>query len=187
MSLTDLLVPTYVQMLRSMAGWLDKACTQLGEPAAEALLTQRLAPDMYPLATQVRFASLQAREAVFRLRAQARPVALDDLAQEARECGERPGTMADARARIDEALAELEALAPDALDAGAALPIAIELPGLAFDMTGERYARDWALPQFYFHVMAAYAILRAQGIALGKADYVPFMLAYLRPAAAPQG
>ena len=52
---------------------------------------------------------------------------------------------------------------------------------MTFDLTAEQYARDWALPQFYFHVMTAYAILRAQGVALGKADYITHMFAYLRP------
>lgn len=94
--------------------------------------------------------------------------------------------MADARARITEALALLDGLPNDALDAGATLPIVIELPGnVTFDMTGEHYARDWALPQFYFHIVTAYAILRHHGITLGKADYVPHMFAYLRPGSLP--
>ncbi len=54
-------------------------------------------------------------------------------------------------------------------------------------MTGEQYARDWALPQFYFHAITAYAILRHHGVDLGKADYVPHMLAYVRPGTIPQG
>ena len=162
MSLTELLVPTYRQMLRMLGGLLDKAQRQM-PGQAEAFLSARLAADMYPLATQLRFAALQAQEAVFRLRGE-------------------PGLISDARKRIDEALSLLDGLAPDALDAGAGLPIAIELPGgIAFDMTGERYARDWALPQFYFHVITAYAILRSQGVEIGKADYVPHIFAYLRP------
>ena len=88
---------------------------------------------------------------------------------------------AETRARIDEALACLDGLAPGALDAGAGLAIALDLPdGLAFDLTGEQYARDWALPQFYFHVVSAYAILLSKGVAIAKADYVPHMFAYLR-------
>ena len=43
---------------------------------------------------------------------------------------------------------------------------------MIFDLSAEQYVRDWALPQFYFHLMIAYAVLRAQGVALGKADYV---------------
>ena len=80
----------------------------------------------------------------------------------------------------------MEAIASDALVLDPATPIAHALPqGMVFDLTAEQYIRDWALPQFYFHVMTAYAILRAQGIQLGKADYVGHMFAYLRPGALP--
>lgn len=184
MSLTDLLVPSYVQMLSSLSGWLDKARSQA--PNAEALLCARLAPDMFPLSNQVRFACLQAQEAAFRLKGEPLPPSLDTLADEGRSGGERPGSIADARARIEEALAFLRGLEPGALDAGANRKIALELPnGVAFDMTGEQYARDWALPQFYFHLMTAYAILRSRNVELGKADYVQHMFAYLRPGSAP--
>ena len=59
--------------------------------------------------------------------------------------------------------------------------------GMIFDLTGEQYARDWALPQFYFHLMTAYAILRKEGVELGKADYVAHMFAYLHTGTAPGG
>lgn len=186
MTLTQLLLPTYRQMLKALAGWLRKADGQFG--GGDALMAARLAPDMFPLATQVRFACRQAYEGVYRLRHEALPKAVDDLLDEGRAGGERPGTIADALARIDETLAWLETLAPDALDAGAGQPLALELPmGLTFDLNGEGYARDWALGQFYFHVMTAYAILRSEGVALGKADYVPHMFAYLRPGTGPTG
>ena len=65
-------------------------------------------------------------------------------------------------------------------------PIAHLLPaGMVFDLTAEQYVRDWALPQFYFHVMIAYAILRAEGVDLGKTDYVAHMLRFLRPGTMP--
>ncbi|MCW2410309.1 MULTISPECIES: DUF1993 family protein [unclassified Sphingobium] len=180
MSLTASLVPTYRQMLRTLSGLLDKAEQQM--PAgARALLAARLAPDMYPLAAQIRFAALQAQEALFRLRGQPLPAALVALAAEGQAAVHSPGSLAQARARLTEALAALDALPSGALDAGDSLPIALDLPGgLAFDMTGEDYARDWALPQFYFHVVTAYAILRKEGVEIGKADYVPHMFAYLR-------
>ena len=181
MTLTDLLVPTYRNMLRTLRGLLDKAEGQLGAEGAEALLSARLAPDMFPLATQVRFACVQAQEAPLRLLG--RPLdGLEELLNEGRNAGERPGTLADARARIDEALAFLDTLGPDALDqAPADAPLELTLPmGLTFDLTREQFARDWALGQFYFHLMAAYAILRAHGVAIGKADYVPHMFDYVR-------
>lgn len=184
MSLTDLLIPTYRQMLRTLAGLLDKAQQQMPDQA-EALLSARLAVDMYPLSSQLRFAVHQAQEATFRLRGEPVPQWLNAIAAEGRNAGEMPGSIADARARIDDALLFLDGVA-DALDAGAGLPIAIEIPGgITFDMTGEQYARDWALPQFYFHVVTAYAILRNQGVEIGKGDYVGHMFAYLRPGSMP--
>ncbi|MET7245828.1 DUF1993 domain-containing protein [Methylobacterium sp. EM32] len=185
MSLTQRLVPAYAQMLRALSGWLDKARDHDG---AEGVMARRLVPDMLPLASQVRFACLQAQEATYRLGGEPVPPALDDLAREGREAGERPGSLADAQRRIAEALARLDAVAPGALDAGGDLPVTLEPGGgLVFDMaTGDDYARDWALPQFYFHLVTAYAILRHHGVPLGKADYVPHMFAYLRPGSLPR-
>lgn len=188
MSLTTLLVPSYTQMLRTLSGWLDKAERQIPHADAEALLRERLAPDMYPLSTQIRFACLQAQEATFRLRGEPLLEALARLAGEGRNAGEQPGSISDAQARIGEALSLLGNLESDALDAGAERSVTIELPtGMIFDMTGDQYARDWALAQFYFHLVMAYAILRSRGIELGKADYVPHMFAHLRPGTMPQG
>lgn len=187
MSLTNLLVPTYTQMLQGLSGWLDKAQKQIPEAEAEALLAKRLAPDMYPLSSQVCFACFQAQEATFRLRGESLPDALEQVARAGQNAGEQPGSLADAQVRIDDALSLLGGLEPDALDAGAERTITLELPnGIIFDMKGEQYARDWALAQFYFHLNTAYAILRSQGIELGKADYVPHMFAYLRPGSMPQ-
>jgi hypothetical protein len=102
------------------------------------------------------------------------------LRQEGRLAGEHPGTMAAARDRIATALSAIASVPPGSLDAGDRA-VSIELPeGPAFDLTGAQYARDWVLPQFYFHVGMAYAILRSRGVPLGKADYVPHMFTYLR-------
>ena len=76
--------------------------------------------------------------------------------------------------------------AQDLPDVDPATPIAHSLPiGMTFDLTAEQYARDWALPQFYFHLVTAYAILRANGVPLGKADFVAHMFQYLRPGTMP--
>ena len=186
MTLPDLIVPTYVQMLGALSTWLGKAETQDG--VTDALMATRLAPDMFPLATQIRFACVQAQEGVYRLHGEAFPATITELLDEGRNAGERPGTIADARARIAETLALLERVGSDmpAIDPDA--PIAHTLPqGMVFDLTAEQFVRDWALPQFYFHLMTAYAILRAQGVELGKVDYVAHMFAYLRPGTAPSG
>lgn len=185
MTLKDLLVPTYLQMLQALASWLRKA--QAERPDGQALLLARLAPDMYPLSTQVRFACVQAQEGMHRLNGTAFPPSLQQLLDEGRNAGEHPGTMTDALARIDETVALVTSLASEPDDPDEQRPIAHALPaGIIFDLTAAQFARDWALPQFYFHVMTAYAILRSQGISLGKVDYVAHMLGYLRQDADPK-
>ena len=181
MTLTDLLVPTYRNNLRMLLGLLDKAEAQLGADKAEALLSARLAPDMWPLATQLRFAAVQAQDGPLRLLGQSLDP-IQPVLDEGRNAGEHPGTLAEARARIAEAIGFLDTLAPDALDqAPADAPMELSLPiGITFDLSRDQFARDWALGQFYFHVMAAYAILRKEGVDIGKADYVPHMFAYVR-------
>ena len=181
MRMSDILVPTYLHMLGALSAWLTKAEAQKPDGGAESLLVARLAPDMFPLSTQIRFACVQAQEGRFRLLGQAFPPSIEVLLDEGRNGAGRPGSIADARARIAETMAIIEAAEAPELDP--ATPIAHALPqGLVFDLTAEQYVRDWALPQFYFHVMTAYAILRSQAVDLGKADYVAHMFSYLRPA-----
>lgn len=188
MTLTTLLVPTYVQMLEALSRWLTKAQAQLPGDAADALLTARLAPDMFPLATQIRFACVQAQEGLYRLRGEEFPPQLTDLLDEGRNAGDHPGTMADAQARLAETIALVNALAADMATDDPHRPIAHALPiGLVFDLSADQYARDWAIPQFYFHVMTAYALLRQAGVELGKADYVAHMLPFARPGTLPAG
>lgn len=185
MNITTLLVPTYTHMLKALSGWLAKA--QVSSPADEAaLLTARLAPDMFPLGTQIRFACVQAQEAVCRLTGAPFPPAITELLDEGRGAGEHPGTLADAQARIAQTVALLDALGPDALDVRADAPVEHALPmGIIFDFTVDQYARDWTLAQFYFHLMAAYAILRHRGVEIGKADYIPHLFANIRPGTMP--
>jgi len=188
MTLTAFLVPALANQLTAVSGWLDKAeafAAQRGENP-DTLLSLRLAPDMYPLTTQLRFLAFQAQEPVYKLRGEEVPAEVLDVRQEGRDGGDRPGTWAEARARVAEAAAFLAAVGPGELDARAGQPIAHALPmGMIFDMTAEQYVRDWALPQAAFHQMTTYAILRHAGVALGKVDYVPHMFAYLRPGTGP--
>jgi hypothetical protein len=188
MQLTAILIPTLSNQLRALSGWLDKAevfAADRGE-CPDGLLPLRLAPDMFPLTTQLRFLSFQAQEPVYRLRHQDVPEAILDIRQEGRDGEARPGTWSEARARVADASSLLASLGPDEFDDAADKPVAHELPtGMIFDMTGEQYVRDWALPQVAFHQMISYAILRQAGVPLGKVDYVPHMFGYLRPGTAP--
>lgn len=184
MLLQRLLAPTYVQMLGALSAWLAKVDVDV--VAEEALLTACLAPDMFPLSTQISFACVQAQEGVSRLRQEPLPASIAVLLDEGRNAAQRPGSLGDALKKIASTIHLVQAAAVDAPDIDPSIPIAHELPqGMIFDLTAEQYVRDWALPQFYFHVMTAYAILRSQGIVLGKVDYVAHMFGYLRPGTAP--
>lgn len=190
MSLHALLVPTFTQMLRALNSWLEKAALHRAAAGTdnEDLLSTRLAPDMYPLSSQIRFACFQAQEPIYRLRGAALPDPLLTLRRQGWNAGEQPGTWEEARACVSDALACLNGVAAGALDDHGDRTIALELPnGMVFDMQPAAYARDWCLPQFYFHLTTAYTILRQQGVPLGKADYVAHMLAYLRPGNTPRG
>jgi hypothetical protein len=188
MHLTTLLVATLLNQLQAVAGWLEKAEAFAAErkERPDGLLTLRLAPDMFPFTTQLRFLAFQAQEPVYRLRGTDVPEAVLQVRQEGREGEEQPGTWIEARARVADAARLLATISPDEFDGLAEKSIAHELPnGMIFDLTGEEYVRDWALPQVAFHQMVAYAILRHAGVPLGKVDYVPHMFRYLRPGTAP--
>lgn len=173
MSIYAVTVTCFAQMLHTLETLLDKGeehARRLGfDP--QNLLDARLAPDMYDLAAQVRFTCTQAREAVERLSGQA----VSTL--------QAPANMAEAKALIRQTLAFLAAADGRLIDDSGARAVAIELPNaIAFDVTGEEYARNWATPQFYFHLVTAYNILRHNGVPLGKAEYAQHMFAYLRQA-----
>ncbi|NDV87269.1 DUF1993 family protein [Aurantimonas aggregata] len=170
MSLYTLVVPTFTQMLGSLSGFLEKAETHLGD-AAPDMLDARLAPDMLPLADQVRFSCIQVVEALARLQDKDVPPPLA-----------RQDTIAAMQSQIAETRSALRAASAQDIDAGAERVVDLRLPnGMAFRMSGAEFVRDWALPQFYFHVVTAYAILRHLGVDLGKADYVRHMAAYHVP------
>lgn len=190
MTLTQLLVPTLVNQLGALSGWLTKgeahAAAYGNDP--EALLAVRLAVDMFPLHSQIRIAAFQAREAVHRLRGEETPAETSALRTHAATRQDDTGTLAEMQALLADTLAFLGGVAPDEFDTAADRPIAHALPmGMVFDMTGFTFVRDWALPQVGFHTGMAYALLRSAGVPLGKQDYVPYLFAYLRPGTMPGG
>lgn len=174
---TDAIVPAYANGLRALSGQLDKALAWSEENSVGELqlIVARLAPDMFPLASQVRFSCMQAVQAPMRLGAEGAPDFPEDAA-----------SFAGLQEQIATTLAWLDGIDPAALGADGERPVSFTLPnGMAFDMTAATYVRDWAHPQFYFHLVAAYAVLRHMGVPLGKADYVSYMMPYLRPGTAP--
>lgn len=165
-------IPVFTQQTRALLGQLSKAadwCAKQGVAEAD-LLDTRLAPDMFPLAKQLDFV-------VNQLLRPTRLLAARDIA----DPPEAGPTIAAHRDRLKAALTLIADVDAAQLDTNPDRMIALDLPnGMAFDLTANAYVRDWALPQFWFHIMAAYALMRMRGAPIGKADHVPYMMKYLR-------
>ncbi len=156
-SVADASAPVFVAMLRNMRAWLDKA---EGEKDSSALVEARLAEDMKPLTAQYQFAADSAKNAIARL-AGIEPPSMPDTET----------TFAELRERIDKTVAFIESVDPAALDADR--EVSIKFPnGMGYRWNGCDYLRSFALPNFYFHATTAYAILRAEGVSLGKPDFL---------------
>ncbi|HMS18936.1 DUF1993 domain-containing protein [uncultured Sphingorhabdus sp.] len=169
MNIADFTLTSFDQMLGTFDHLLAKA---EADPRGEALIAEKLADDMYPLATQVRFTTHQVVNTLNRLTGTS--IATQDSDHT---------SLAEARAHI----AETRELIKNAHGKGFVAddsPVSFDLPnGMAFEMSAAEYVRDWSLPQFYFHLMAAYSILRKAGIPLGKADYVGYVARHAKVSA----
>lgn len=166
MSYATAALATYTNMLGTLDHLVTKAAAH---DKGEALLAARLAPDMFPLHIQIRYTIAQVVIAVDRLGGLG--LTLDDT---------DITSFAEAHTRIAAAQALVAGTNP-ATWPPAGETVEFDVPnGMRFAMQAHEYCRDWALPQFYFHLMATYTILRAEGLAIGKVDYVPHMMTYLR-------
>jgi len=166
MSYATAALATYANMLGTLDHIVGKAESH---EKGEALLHARLAEDMFPLHTQIRFTLDQVVTALKRLGAV--EIASDDS---------DIASFAEARQRIA-AVRELVANTDPASWPSSGDTVEFTLPnGMTFIMQAHEYCRDWATPQVYFHLMAAYAILRAEGLAIGKIDYVGYMMRYMK-------
>ncbi|WP_313898820.1 DUF1993 domain-containing protein [Methylobacterium sp. E-045] len=155
----DVSVPIFVNGLRNMSAWLDKAATE--KPEAE-LLVGRLAPDMRALPAQYQMASDSAKNAVARL-----------AGIEAPSMPDTEVSFAQLRERCARTISFIESVDPAALASSAEHEVVLNFPnGTGYRFTGQAYLTGFALPNFFFHVTTAYAILRASGVTLGKPDFL---------------
>jgi uncharacterized protein len=151
--------PAFITGLGNMKAWLDLAAD--AKPEAE-LFAARLADDMKPLPAQYQFASDSAKNAIGRLSGVDAPSMPDT-----------ESTFAELRARCDKTIAYIESVDPQALADSAGREVVMKFPnGTGYRFTGEEYLTRFALPNFYFHMTTAYAILRNAGVPLGKPDFL---------------
>ena len=141
------------------------------DPAA--LLAGRIAPDMLPLPYQIVFACNQPNDLAAWLEGSQR----ERASPEALSLGELRAHVEAAIARQQEVVAKADDKLLDRIKH-------IELlQGMSVDLPGQDYVDDWLLPNFYFHIVTAYDILRHLGVTIGKADYMAHLASRVRHAA----
>ncbi|GAC1375790.1 MAG: DUF1993 domain-containing protein [Aquirhabdus sp.] len=157
-------VPVFKQMLTALSDVLNKAEAHATEKKIDpnVLLQSRLFPDMFPLTRQVQIACDFAKSVPSRLGGIEVP-AYEDTEQ----------SFAELQTRIKNTLALLEGFTPAQIDGKESLEIVLR-PGTPKEkkLTGETYLFNYGLPQFFFHVTTAYAILRNNGVEVGKRDFM---------------
>ncbi len=162
-SIYDLLVPPVSKMLTNLDNVLKKAeadCeTRKIDPSV--LVSARLAPDMFPLVRQVQIMTDQAKGGASRLAGLEPPKWPDE-----------EKTFADLHARLAKAIAYLNTFKPAQFDGAETRKIELKFPNASFSFVGKDYLLTNLLPNFYFHYTTAYAILRHNGVQVGKGDYL---------------
>ena len=157
-------VPQFLQLLPQMATLIDRAeayCAENNIFPAE-LLGARLAEDMWPLSLQFRSSWSHSADAVDSALTGKREV----------DYAEPPADFGWLRERITDAIDRLEAVKPEALDRVADGEVNISAGEHRFKFAVPDYLVRFALPNFYFHCSIAFAILRSQGLQIGKRDFL---------------
>jgi len=162
-SLHQASVPTFNRGMRNLSAILNKAEEHAAErgDAPSMLIEARLAPDMFPLNQQIQRASDTSKGAVARLAGIDVPSFPDTET-----------TFSELQERIAKTVAFLESVPAEQIDAGEEREVILRPQGMEMRFDGKGYLLTFALPNFFFHVTTAYAILRAQGVPLGKMDFL---------------
>ncbi len=163
LSMSKASLPAFETALSALSGVLDKAEAYAAAKKFDSsvLVNARLAPDMFALARQVQVACDQAKNGSARL-AGVEPPKFED----------NETTIAQLKERIAKTLAFLKTLDSKAIDASADRTITFPLGPKKGEMKGGDYLNHFVLPNFYFHCTAAYAILRHNGLDIGKRDFM---------------
>lgn len=156
-------VPALIHSLKALAAVLDKAEAHATALRIDpnALLHARLYPDMFHMMRQVQIACDMAKGASCRLAQMEVPSHPDT-----------ESSFQELQARIQKVVDLLMSIPASAIDGGEDRTIVIKVAGQEMSFKGSDYLIRWVFPNFYFHVTAAYALLRHNGVPLGKGDYL---------------
>jgi uncharacterized protein len=156
-------IPSCLRALASLAHVLAKGEAQCAARSIDpaTLLQARLHPEMFPLVRQVQIACDTAIRLGARLVGMAPPSTPDTEAN-----------FAELQHRIAQVVAFLEALQPEQFEGGETRALEIPFGKAPLHLSGLGYLQGFAIPTLYFHVVTAYAILRHNGVDIGKRDYL---------------
>lgn len=163
-SLYSATIGTFLQILPSVAGLIDKAdehCRAQGL-APEDLANAKLAPDMWPFAKQVMLSTFHSVGAIAGVRAGVFSPSLEPA----------PLDFPALRQSVGDALAELKAIDAAEIESFIGRDMRFEFGTRRMDFTAEDFLLSFSLPNFYFHAATAYDVLRNQGLPLGKLDFI---------------
>jgi uncharacterized protein len=156
--------PVFARMLGNLLTWLDKAEAHAAARKFDAsnFLAMRLAPDMLPFTRQIQIASDAAKACMARL-----------AGVEAPKWEDNEATLDDVRARVRKTIDYVNSFSAAQIDGSEEREI--QVPRRTSEplvFRGENFLKHYALPNFYFHVTTAYALLRHGGVEIGKGDYL---------------
>jgi hypothetical protein len=156
-------VPVLVRTFNNLAAILTKAEADAAARKIEpsVFLAARLAPDMHPLSRQVQIASDAAKGGVARL-AGIEPPSFPDTET----------TFAELQERIRKTVDFVQSVKAAQIDGSEEKPILLKFPGGEISFVGQAFLLNFTLPNVFFHVTTAYDILRHNGVALGKMDFL---------------
>ena len=163
LSLYDISIPVFLRAFQNLSEILKKGeafADENGLPHSE-LLQARLISDMAPLTAQIQRVSDTAKFVAVRLGG------IDNVPMEDNE-----ETFADLHARIGKTVALLRALPSDAMDGKEEAEVVLKTRDSTATFTGRDYLLQFAIPNFFFHMTTAYALLRHKGVPIGKMDYL---------------
>jgi hypothetical protein len=156
-------VPPIIRSLTNLSSILEKAVVyaEVKNIDPSVLINARLYPDMFPLSRQVQIATDVAKGAISRL-AGLEPPAYED----------NESTFPELLARIDKTITLLESFKPEQIDGSEDKTILLPMHDRTITFKGLPYLLDFVIPNIYFHVTTTYAILRHNGLDIGKKDFL---------------
>ena len=156
-------VPVLVRALTNLSGVLAKGAAHAKDRniAEDVLLNTRITPDMFPLIRQVQIATDMAKGAVYRL-----------AGEEAPKMEDNETTFEQLHARIESVIGMLKSFKPEQIDGSEGRDVVLKLRSGDMHFKGQAYLLGFVLPNVYFHITTAYAILRGVGVVLGKTDFI---------------